>query len=373
MYLFAQTSDQGLYSLISTILFIGFLLVFSLPDVQMWFQMTRMSGFVEKELGEIKRLSDSSKNKMVEMLKSLKPKQDPQVLVNSLSELFVIDPVSVEPTDIISRMRLLLRTGESKIKEMIKLSVGNEIDPVTLSKLEVSAEVVNSLNLVYKVIRHYLNLAKKLKSPVLLYQLQAVVPMLKKMAEAYANAQDTFAQGKPVGDSLGPLVAARLMVNAERKWEPAEETIAGETTIEGRRVIVVKALGPLATVGRPGEAVAKIVDELRGNVARIITVDAALKLEGEDTGSIAEGTGVAMGDPGPEKIAIERVAAKYNIPIDAVIVKMGMEEAITDMPKEVYDAADKAEELVRKIIIERTPVGSTVVVVGVGNTSGVAQ
>ncbi len=373
MQLLAQVGDQGIYSLISTLLFIAFLVLLSLPDVQLWFQMSRMSSFVEKELGEIKRLSDSSRNKLVEMLKSLKPKQDPQALVNTLSELFVIDPVSVEPTDIISRMRLLLRTGEQKIKDLLRLSVGNEIDPVTLSKLEVSAEVVNALNLVYKVVRHYLNLAKKLKSPVLLYQLQAVVPLLKKMAEAYANAQETFIQGKPVGDSLGPLVAARLMVNATRKWEPAEETIAGEVTIDGRKVIVVKALGPMATVGRPGEAVAKIVEELGGNVARIITVDAALKLEGEETGSIAEGTGVAMGDPGPEKIAIERVATKYNIPIDAVIVKMSMEEAITDMPKEVFNAAEKAEELVRRIISERTPIGSTVVVVGVGNTSGVAQ
>ncbi|MGC9106390.1 MAG: DUF1512 domain-containing protein, partial [Thermoprotei archaeon] len=278
----------------------------------------------------------------------------------------------VEPTDIINRMRHLLRGGEAKMKELIKQSVPNA-DPVTISKLEVSAEVVNALNLVYKVVRHYINLAKKLKSPMLMYQIQMVIPILKRMAEAYSRAQDTFKDGKPVGDSLGPLVAARLMMNATRKWEPAEETVAGETVIEGRRVIVVKALGPLATVGRPGEAVAKIVEEYGNQVSRIITVDAALKLEGEQTGSVAEGVGVAMGDPGPEKIAIERVAVKYGIPIDAVIVKMSMEEAITDMPKEVYEAADKAEALVRKIIAERTPTGSTVIVVGVGNTSGVAQ
>ncbi|MEM4911503.1 MAG: DUF1512 family protein, partial [Metallosphaera sp.] len=80
-----------------------------------------------------------------------------------------------------------------------------------------------------------------------------------------------------------------------------------------------------------------------------------------------------MGDPGPEKIAIERVAVKYGIPIDAVIVKMSMEEAITEMRKEVYLAADKALEYVRRIILERTKPGSTVVLVGVGNTAGIAQ
>ncbi|PVU73744.1 DUF1512 domain-containing protein [Sulfolobales archaeon SCGC AB-777_J03] len=371
MMLFAQADQGGIYSLISTLLFIAFLLILSIPDIQLGFQMWRLSSIVEKELGEIKRMSDNARNKLIDMLKSLNAK-DPQGLVDTLAEMFVIDPVSVEPIDIINRMRHLLRGGESKIKLLIKDSVPNA-DPVTISKLEVSAEVVNALNLVYKVVRHYINLAKKLKSPMLMYQVQMVIPILKRMAEAYSKAQDTFRDGKPVGDSLGPLVAARLMLNATRKWEPAEETVAAETIVEGRKVIVVKALGPLATVGRPGEAVARIVEEHNGQIARIITVDAALKLEGEQTGSVAEGVGVAMGDPGPEKIAIERVATKYGIPIDAVIVKMGMEEAITDMPKEVYDAAEKAESLVRKIITERTPIGSSVIVVGVGNTSGVGQ
>ncbi|MCG2910208.1 MAG: DUF1512 domain-containing protein [Sulfolobales archaeon] len=371
MMLFAQADQGGIYSLISTLLFIAFLLILSIPDIQLGFQMWRLSSIVEKELGEIKRMSDNARNKLIDMLKNLNAK-DPQGLVDTLAEMFVIDPVSVEPIDIISRMRHLLRGGESKIKSLIKDSVPNA-DPVTISKLEVSAEVVNALNLVYKVVRHYINLAKKLKSPMLMYQIQMVIPILKRMAEAYSKAQDTFRDGKPVGDSLGPLVAARLMLNATRKWEPAEETVAAETIVEGRKVIVVKALGPLATVGRPGEAVARIVEEHNGQIARIITVDAALKLEGEQTGSVAEGVGVAMGDPGPEKIAIERVATKYGIPIDAVVVKMGMEEAITDMPKEVYDAAEKAESLVRKIITERTPIGSTVIVVGVGNTSGVGQ
>ncbi|MEM3802597.1 MAG: DUF1512 family protein, partial [Saccharolobus sp.] len=72
-------------------------------------------------------------------------------------------------------------------------------------------------------------------------------------------------------------------------------------------------------------------------------------------------------------ISIERVAVKYNIPIDAIIVKMSMEEAITEMRKEIYQAASKALDLVKKTILERTKVGDIVVIVGVGNTVGVAQ
>jgi len=119
--------------------------------------------------------------------------------------------------------------------------------------------------------------------------------------------------------------------------------------------------------------VAKVVEENQGKVARIITVDAALRLEGEKTGSIAEGTGVAMGDPGPEKIEIERIAVKYGIPIDALISKMSIEEAITEMRKEIYDAVEPMVEMVKQLIRERTREGDHIVIVGVGNTIGVAQ
>jgi Uncharacterized protein conserved in archaea len=52
---------------------------------------------------------------------------------------------------------------------------------------------------------------------------------------------------------------------------------------------------------------------------------------------------------------------------------MSMEEAITEMRKEVYQAADKVIDYVKRIILERTKPGSTVVLVGVGNTAGIAQ
>jgi hypothetical protein len=54
----------------------------------------------------------------------------------------------------------------------------------------------------------------------------------------------------------------------------------------------------------------------------------------DGTGTVADGTGVAMGDPGPEKIRIERIAVKYQLPLYAIAIKMGLEEAITALKKE---------------------------------------
>ncbi|OYT44396.1 MAG: hypothetical protein B6U85_10100, partial [Desulfurococcales archaeon ex4484_42] len=97
----------------------------------------------------------------------------------------------------------------------------------------------------------------------------------------------------------------------------------------------------------------------------------ALKLESESTGEVAYGVGAAIGDPGPEKIAIERVATKYSIPLEAVVIKMSEAEAINAMTKDVYEGVRKAIDIVRKIIEEKVGIGENVIIVGIGNTVGI--
>lgn len=365
------SGSLGFLNLIIYILILASFAIAFLPGLNQRFQMQFILRDVEKGLVTLEGYAKDARNATENILKE-KGAKDPKALTDKFAELFTIDPVSVEPTDIINRMKLLYRSTENKLRDMIEKNVPS-VDPMTRSKLEMSAEVTNALNLVYKVVRHYMLTAKKLNNIFLLYQLQMVVPLLLKQAEAYLKAQKVFIDGIPVGDSVGPLVASRLMMYAENKRPVSKDTVAADLSFEGRKLIIVKAEGPMATVGTPGEAVARVVEEQGGKVTRIITVDAALKFEGEKTGLLAEGTGVAMGDPGPEKIAIERVAVKYGIPIDAVIIKMGMDEAITEMKKEVYDAAEPALEMVKQIVRERTVEGDTVVIVGVGNTIGVGQ
>jgi hypothetical protein len=62
---------------------------------------------------------------------------------------------------------------------------------------------------------------------------------------------------------------------------------------------------------------------------------------------------------------------KYKIPIDAILVKEAIEDAVMPMKKEISDAADKVLERVREIIRERTKPGETVIIAGIGNTVGV--
>jgi hypothetical protein len=102
-------------------------------------------------------------------------------------------------------------------------------------------------------------------------------------------------------------------------------------------------------------------------------IDAALKLEGEKTGAVAEGIGSAIGGIGVEKYQIEEIATKFNIPVYAVIVKESVQDAFTVMRKEIYDSFDKVRDTIYAIIEEKTTETQSVLIIGVGNTAGVAQ
>jgi hypothetical protein len=136
---------------------------------------------------------------------------------------------------------------------------------------------------------------------------------------------------------------------------------------------LLKAEGPGGAVGRPGEAVQRLVDEIGLKIDTIIMIDAALKLEGEKTGAIAEGIGAAIGGIGVEKYQIEEVATKFNIPVYAIVVKQSIQDAITVMRKEISDSFDRVSNTVFSVIEDKTFPGQAVLVIGIGNTLGVAQ
>ena len=108
--------------------------------------------------------------------------------------------------------------------------------------------------------------------------------------------------------------------------------------------------------------------------ARVITVDASSKLEGEKTGTLAEGVGVAMNPQSGvvERFIMEGYATRKKIPIDAVVVKMGNEDAFAWMPKEVAGAVPAAVGYVKEKI-ELVQKGRTVMIMGIGNTVGVGN
>lgn len=355
--------SQLLFLLIFILLFLG---------VNQRFQVYVWSRDIKAKLVIINSMAEEARRKTLDFMNANKAK-NPKKLLDRLSDFFVISPVDLEPTDIIRRLQHLLDVRRRRFKDVFKEAMP-EADEYTRSRAETASEIASALNFIYKYVRHLLITGEKTKNWILIMQLQLIMPQILRIARMYRDALDDFLKGVPIGDSAGPMVALNL-AGYDAAWkEIDEETVYSVADIEGRKTYIVKAKGPGSSVGKPGVATAKLIEELvsRGEKpSLIVTVDAALKLEGEETGSIADGVGAAIGDPGPEKISFERIAAKYDIPLRAVVIKMGLEEAIQAMKKEIANAVEDAVDRVKEIIKSETSEGETVVVIGVGNTIGV--
>jgi hypothetical protein len=337
-------------------------------------QMYVMVREVENSLHKLRVIKDEGKKVAVDAIKEIgKPTTDITARVDRYLEYFTIGPQSMDPAGIVNKLDHILDIRDERLKEEVKLmapeAASNEVQ---INNLENTLEAAMALNFIYKVVRHYYIQGKKTLSLYVIMQLQMILPLVMKEAEAYASALKAFAYGQPIGDGVGPLVASKLMHGYEVRKVPRDCVVAS-VPFEGRTALVLKAEGPGGNVGKPGEAIVSVIEENQGKIASVVMVDAGLKLEGELVGEVAEGIGAAIGGPGVDQFKIEENVTKYNIPLYAVIVKEDIGDAVSPMRREINDAVDKVIDRVKDVVKERTKEGDTVIIVGVGNSIGVGQ
>lgn len=336
------------------------------------FQMTVMLREIEKHLRRLKFIRDEGRKLSVETIKEIgKPQVDPAERVDQFLEYIAITPQSMDPSGIVWKLDHLLDVREVRFMDEVKL-MAPEADEVQLNNLENTLEAAMALNIIYKVIRHFYILGKKTLSLYIIMQVQMVLPLIMKEAEAFASALKAFATGQPIGDGAGALVAAKMM-HGHKTRKIAKDIVAATVPLEGRIAHILKSEGPGGNVGKPGDGIIKIIKENKGKIATIIMIDAAQKLEGEKPGDVAEGVGAAIGGPGVEQFKIEESVLKYKIPVNAVIIKEDLGDAVSPMRKEVFDAVDTAIQRIKRLILERTKKGDAVIIAGIGNTIGIGQ
>jgi hypothetical protein len=335
-------------------------------------QMYVMIREVESSLFKLKLMKEEGRKTAIETIKEIgKPTTDPSVKVDRYLEYFTIAPQNMDPAGIVNKLDHILDTRDERMKDEVKL-MAPASDDVQVYNLENTLEAAMALNFIYKVVRHYYLQGKKTLSLYTIMQLQMILPLVMKEAEAYSSALKAFAYGQPIGDGAGPLIAAKLMHGQPIRKVP-KDCVVATVAFEGRTALVLKAEGPGGNVGKPGDAVQKLIEENTGKIAAVIMIDAGLKLEGEALGEIAEGIGAAIGGPGVDQYKIEEAVVKEKIPLYAVIIKEDIGDAVSMMRKEISDAVDKAIERVKDVVKERTKEGDLIIIVGVGNTIGVGQ
>jgi len=353
-------------SLLSYVFFI--VLIFYGQRIQMYVMIRE----VENSLHKLKYIKEEGRKVTIEAIKEIgKPTADPSARVDRFLEYFTIGPQNMDPSGVVYKLDHILDVRDERMKDEVKL-MAPASDEVQINNLENTLEAAMALNFIYKVVRHYYIQGKKTLSLYVIMQLQMILPMVMKEAEAYASALKAFAYGQPIGDGAGPLIAAKLMHGYETRKLP-KDCVMATVPFAGRTALIIKAEGPGGNVGKPGDAVEAVIEENEGKIANVIMIDAGLKLEGEDVGEVAEGIGAAIGGPGVDQYKIEDKLTKYKIPNYAIIIKEDIGDAVSPMRKEINDAVDKAIERIRAVVLERTKEGDKVIIVGVGNSIGVGQ
>ena len=333
-------------------------------------QLIITSRDIKKDMAKLEQFRNDSRNELIDYVKQkLSPNGDPTQKLDRFFDYFTVMPVDIDPNGIIPKIHHLVRSRDDTTRKQVK-SMFSEINTLEVTKVQNLLEIVTTLQLLHKVVRHLFLTAKKQNNYPLILPLQMLLPFIMEQAEALKDAIPAFKKGQPIGDGIGPLVVGEMMLDT-KKQNAEFETVYSESEFDGRKLILLKAEGPYATVGRPGEATESIVEKLKPDV--IIMIDAALKLEGEDSGSVAQGFGAAIGGIGTDRFKIEAIAVKYDIPIFAIVVRQSVKEAITLMTKEISDQAENVKSQVYEMITDNSNPNQTVLVIGVGNTLGVAQ
>jgi hypothetical protein len=321
---------------------------------------------LEKAVSLLEKYTATGKNIVLKKI-AKKPSKEIREAVSNFLEFFVIEPVSLDPFGIIKKIEHLTNLSERRFKHFVK-TIAPKFDSESQANLMMGLAGAISLNQISKVVRHFVETIRKTKNLQLALLLQMQLPMIEKISKALLKGTEAMTNGWPLGDAAGALVAAHLI--GESKAKEVDDTVVVSKKLKGKNVIIIKAKGPGGRLGKLGKVVERIVRTQK--VAKLITVDAASKLEGEKTGAIAEGVGVAIGGIGVDRSYIENIATQKDIPLDSIVIKMSPEEAIMPMKLEVLNAIPRAVKLVEENVA-RTPGTGKIVIIGVGNTAGVGN
>lgn len=345
--------------------FIWILLIFAMMFLYPALMLKQVIWKLQQSVDLIASFTSEAKKTIIKKI-SKKSKKDLKERINNFLEFFMIEPVSLDPYGIVKKLEHITDLSEEKFKYFVKTIIPKS-DEDFQANLSMSLASAVSLYQIEKIVRHNVELVKKTKNVQLGMIVQMQLPLIEKLSKALLYCTEAFTNSWPIGDSFGAAVAAKLTGNTRVK-EFEKDTMVTRKKIKGKEVFVVKAKGPGGRLGKLGKAVEKLVKKYK--VKKIITVDASAKLEGEKTGTIAEGIGVAIGGVGVDRSYIENIATSKNIPLDSFLVKMSQEEAITPMPLEVFKAVDP---IIKRIEENISASKGPILVVGVGNSCGIGN
>ena len=239
------------------------MLIWILPIILFVFYGQRIQLFIssseiKKSIDRLEKYRNETKTEFVDYIKqTLNPISDPTKKLDGFFEYFTIMPVDLDPNGIIPKINHLVRSRDDFTRMHVK-SLFSEISDFEVTKIHNLLEIVTTLQLFHKATRHLYLTAKKQKNLIL--PLQMMIPFVMEEAEALKDAMSALKKGQPIGDGIGPMVVGGMMIDSQ-KQEISFQTVWAKSEFDGRKLLLVKAEGPNATVGRLGDGIEKIITQ----------------------------------------------------------------------------------------------------------------
>lgn len=311
----------------------------------------------------IEKISNSIENSKRKFLKVINPRVPTNQIFDKL-DFITIEPTSLDPYGIVNKLEFLLNQTEEKLDNFIR-KISAEKNEEKLKNYKLLFHFLIVKNFIKKILEHYRELIRKYRNIQVALIIQFQLPIIEKVFRSYEKGFETVLNELPIGDGIGPLVVAHL-IESKDKIKEIEDCIVVKKKLFEKNVILIRAKGPGFRLGKLHRVLEKIL-ETEKNVKKIITIDAVSKLEGEESGSIVEGIGVAIGGSGVEKFNIEEIASKRKIKVEVIGIKLSQEEAIYIMNPKILNSVNRVIEKIKENLEDV----DKAIIIGVGNSSGV--
>ena len=179
---FGDNSWSWILNAISYVFFIAF--IFYGQRIQLYIMLREVEGSLYK----LKYIKDEGRKTTIETIKEVgKPQTDPTARVDRFLEYFAIGPQNLDPAGIVWKLEHILDIRDERLKDEVKL-MAPTADETQINNLENTLEAAMALNYIYKVIRHFYLQGKKTLSLYIIMQIQMLLPLIMREAEASHSA-----------------------------------------------------------------------------------------------------------------------------------------------------------------------------------------
>ena len=360
------TLSESEMDLLLLIVWIIPIIIFVAFGQQIQLYMTSIE--LKKKIKKIKMLEKQSHSELLDFINTYDNDDIKYKKIEQMIDYFTIFPTDIDPIGIMNKIKHIIRNRDQQTNSTLH-RIFPDCDKLTITKFQTLLEIVTTIRSFHKTATHIFLTAKKHHNYPLILPLQLTLPFIMEETMALKDSIWPIKNGKPLGDGIGPLVINNMIKNISSKHDDIDQTIWCTSFYKERKLYFVKAQGPYPIVGKLGDAIELLVSKYEQNL--IILIDAALKLEGEKSASVFCGFGVAMGGIGIDKFQIEEIATKHKIPVFSIIVKQSIKDSLTTMTNEISEQVNYIKSIIYNVIEENVSSNKSVLLVGVGNTSGI--